>query len=163
MKSLLLYLTLGLLLTVVESLMPQALPVKPNLLLLLVLTLGLREGIAVGGPTAWLLGCLQDSLSGACLGLYGWVFLLLYLMLRSIAGLLNGESPVLLMFLVFAGTLLQAVVLVITLDMLAAHGTYWRPILAGLPAQWLLNLLAAAVFLQLSAWGRRLRQGGRWF
>lgn len=163
MRTLLFYLIVGLVLTVVESLIPQTLADKPNLLLLLVLSLGLRERISLGGPAAWLLGCLQDSLSGSCLGLYGLVFLIMYLILRSIAGLLNSESPVLLLFLVLAGTLLQALLLIFALDILAAQGTYWHPILVGLPVQLLLNLVAAAAFLQLSMWGRRLRQGGRLF
>lgn len=163
MRKLLIYLALGLLLTVVESLLPQTMAAKPNLLLLLVLNLGLRERVVPGGPAAWLLGCLRDSLSGSCLGLYGLVFLIMYLILRSVAGLLNSESPALLIFLVAAGTLLQALLLIFALDILGAHGNYWRLILTGLPVQVPLNLLAATVFLQLSAWARNLRQRGRLF
>jgi rod shape-determining protein MreD len=160
------YLILGLILAVAETLMPEALPVKPNLLLLLVLTLGLREKIVFGGPAAWLLGCLQDSLSGSSLGLFGLVYLILYLSLRSIAGHLNSESPMLLLFLVFSGTLLQGLILIFTMGFLSEHGTYWRQILLGMPGQLLINLLAGWLFLHFSKWLRRYRRhlvGGRLF
>jgi rod shape-determining protein MreD len=158
MKSLLLYLLLGLLLAVTETLLPPVRAVKPDLLLLLVIILGLREKVLSGGPTAWLLGCLQDSLSGTCLGLNGLVYLVLYLILRSIAGLLNSESPVLFFFLVFSGTLLQSLCMIFTLGFLAEHGTYWRQILVGLPGQLLANMLAALVFLQVLTWLQRYRR-----
>ena len=136
------YLILGLTFAVAETLVPQALFVKPNLLLLLILTLGLREQVILGGPLSWLLGCLQDALSGTSLGLYGLVYLILYLMVRSIAGHLNSESPVLLLFLVFASTLLQGLILIFTLGFFAEHGTYWRQVLTAIPGQLFVNLLA---------------------
>jgi rod shape-determining protein MreD len=158
MKTLLAYLALGLLLAVAETLFPSALATKPHLLLLLVMMLGVQQKIAVGGPAGWLLGCLQDSLSGTCLGLHGLVYLVLYLSLRSVAGLLNRESPVLMLFLVISGTLLQALIMIFTLGFLAEHGTYWRQILTGLPAQVVVNLLAALFFLQASFLLHRARR-----
>jgi rod shape-determining protein MreD len=148
MKTLLAYLALGLLLAVAETLLPSALATKPHLLLLLVMMLGVQQKIAVGGPAA----------SGTCLGLHGLVYLILYLSLRSVAGLLNRESPVLMLFLVISGTLLQALIMIFTLGFLAEHGTYWRQILAGLPAQVLVNLLAALFFLQASFLLHRARR-----
>lgn len=158
MKSIFFYLLLGLVLAVAETLVPEALPVKPNLLLLLVLTLGLKEKVVFGGPVSWLLGCLQDSLSGSSLGLYGLVYLILYLNVRSIAGHLNSESPTLLLFVFVSGTLLQGLILIFTLGFLAEHGTYWRQILATMPGQLLINLLAGIVFLQCAAWLRQYRR-----
>jgi len=119
MKKLGAYLILGLIFTVIETLIPQTLSSKPNLLLLLVLSLGIHEKVSLGGPAAWLLGCLQDSLAGSTLGLFGLIYLILYLCLRSIAGHLNSESPALLLFLIFAGTLMQGMILIFTLGFLA--------------------------------------------
>lgn len=158
MRALFIYLTLGLIFAVAETLVPSAMFVKPNLLLLLVLTLGLREKVISGGPLSWLLGCLQDALSGASLGLYGLVYLILYLTVRSIAGPLNSESPILLLFLVFSSTLLQGLILIFTLGFLAEHGTYWRQILTAMPGQLLVNLLAGLLFLQCSALLSRYRR-----
>jgi rod shape-determining protein MreD len=152
MKKLGAYLILGLIFTVIETLIPQTLSSKPNLLLLLVLSLGIHEKVSLGGPAAWLLGCLQDSLAGSTLGLFGLIYLILYLCLRSIAGHLNSESPALLLFLIFAGTLMQGMILIFTLGFLAEHGTYWRQILTEMPGQLLINLLAALIFLQASVW-----------
>jgi rod shape-determining protein MreD len=154
MKTLLTYLIIGTVFVVIETLLPQMPVGKPNLLLLLVLTLGLKEKVSLGGPASWLLGCLQDSLAGSTLGLFGLVYLILYLCLRSVAGHLNSESPALLLFLILAGTLLQGMVLIFTLGFLAEHGTYWRQIVAALPGQLAVNLLAALIFLQLSSWLR---------
>ncbi|ABA88297.1 cell shape-determining protein MreD, putative [Syntrophotalea carbinolica DSM 2380] len=168
MKTLTCYLILGLILAVIETLIPQTMASKPDLLLLLVLTLGLKEKVILGGSASWLLGCLQDSVSGFSLGLYGLVYLLLYLILRSISGHLNSESPILLLFLVFVSSLLQSLILVFTLGFLAEHGTYWRQILTGIPGQILVNLLAALLFLQITTWlkpyrRRFLKQAGGLF
>jgi rod shape-determining protein MreD len=158
MRALFVYLSLGLMFAVTETLVPSAMFVKPNLLLLLVLTLGLREKVILGGPLSWLLGGLQDALSGASLGLFGLVYLILYLTVRSIAGPLNSESPILLLFLVFSSTLLQGLILIFTLGFLAEHGTYWRQVLTVIPGQLLVNLLAGLLFLQCSSMLSRYRR-----
>jgi rod shape-determining protein MreD len=158
MKCLLWYLLPGFFLAVVETLLPSAPLAKPDLLLLLVISLGLREKVLPGAPTVYLIGCLRDSLSGGCLGLFGLIYLLLFLSLRGIAGILNAESPLLTLFLVAAGTLFQALLLIFTLGLFSDAGTCWDLILGNVPRQLPVNLLAAAIFLLAGSWVRGQRR-----
>jgi rod shape-determining protein MreD len=136
----------------------------PTLLLILVIYLGLyRQGFC-GGLAAYTLGLLQDSFAGSCLGLYGLIFLVLYLILRGLAERLNTESPALLLFMVLCGTLFQAAMLIFLLGFLTDAGPVWRNILRSLPLQVLLNLICAWLLLytlQLLRRHRSLRRTAR--
>lgn len=115
----------------------------PGLLLILVIHLGLHQQGFGGGLTAYTLGLLLDSFAGNCLGLYGLIFLTLYLILRGLAEHLNTESPLLLLFMVLCGTVLQAALLIFLLGFFADAGPAWRTILRALPLQTVLNLVSA--------------------
>ncbi len=161
------YFFLGLAGILVETaLAPTLLPLRltPELLLILVIYLGLyRQGFC-GGLAAYTLGLLQDSFAGSCLGLYGLIFLLLYLILRGLAERLNTESPALLFFMVLCGTLFQAAMLIFLLGFLTDTGPVWRNILRSLPLQVLLNLICAWLLLsilQLLRHHRLLRRTAR--
>jgi rod shape-determining protein MreD len=133
------------------------LPLTPELLLIQVIYLGLyRQGFC-GGVAAYTLGLLQDSFAGSCLGLYGLIFLILYLILRGLAERLNTESPALLLFMVLCGTLLQAAMLIFLLGFLTDAGAVWRNILRSLPLQALLNLICAWLLLNILHLLRRHR------
>lgn len=136
----------------------------PELLLILVIHLGLYQQGFGGGLAAYALGLLQDSFSGNCLGLYGLIFLTLYLILRGLAERLNTESPILLLFMVVCGTLLQAVLLIFLLGFLADAGEVWRNILGTLPLQVVLNLASAWLLfntLKLLRKNNLVRNGAR--
>ncbi len=154
------YFLLGLAGILVESaLAPALLPLhlKPELLLVLVIYLGLyRQGFSAG-LAAYTIGLLQDSFAGSCLGLYGLIFLVLYLILRGLAERLNAESPALLLFMVLCGTLLQAAMLIFLLGFLTDAGPVWRNILRSLPLQSLLNLICAWLLLNILQRLRRHR------
>ncbi len=133
------------------ALAPLLLPASlaPGLLLILVIHLGLYQEGFGGGLTAYTLGLLQDSFSGNCLGLYGLIFLTLYLTLRGLAEHLNTESPLLLLFMVLCGTVLQAALLIFLLGFFADAGPAWRTILRTLPMQTALNLVSAWLLLHI--------------
>ena len=121
MKTLLGFLLLGLGGILVQAaLAPKLLPLHltPGLLLILVIYLGLYRPSFSGGLTAFMLGLLQDSFAGGSLGLYGLVFLTLFLILHGLAERLNTESPILLLFMVLCGSLLQAAMLIFLLAFL---------------------------------------------
>lgn len=133
------------------------LQLTPELLLILVIYLGLyRQGIS-GGLAAYTLGLLQDSFAGSCLGLYGLIFLTLYLILRGLAERLNTDSPALLLFMVLCGTLLQAALLIFLLGFLTDAGAVWRTILRSLPLQTVLNLFCAWLLFNTLQMLRRQR------
>lgn len=158
------YFLLGLAGILVQAaLAPTLLPLRltPELLLILVIYLGLyRQGFC-GGLAAYSLGLLQDSFAGSCLGLYGLIFLILYLILRGLAERLNTESPALLLFMVLCGTLLQAALLIFLLGFLTDAGAVWRNILRSLPLQALLNLVCAWLLLNMLQLLRRYRSPRR--
>ena len=160
MKKLFWVLLLGFLLLFLETLPPSRLACKPDLLLLLVISLGLRQTWLTGGTAALLLGILRDCMSGSELGLLGLVFLLLFFTVRAMAEHLNSESPLLLVFLVLTGTLWQSLLLIFIFAFLTEANGYWALLLRQYPLQALVNLAATTAFLMLVGFWRRGRQRG---
>ena len=110
MRRFLLYLFVGIFCALLQSsLFPLLLPtgLRPNLLLILILYLGLSENFTRAVIIALLLGGIQDSFSGTNLGLYVTVDLAVLLLVRLLSVRLNTENPVLLLLLIAAGTLVQ--------------------------------------------------------
>ncbi len=158
MKSLPGYLLAGLGLLIIQStVLPQFLPwhVKPDLLLILVIHLGFKESRLRAGVTCYLLGLMQDVFAGESLGLYGLVFLVVFLAIKSASSRLNAESPALLLFMVACGTLLEAFLLIFFLGFFAEAGHSWRIIVGSLPLQIVFNLAAAGILLKLFTVPRR--------
>lgn len=152
MKSFLLYLLAGLFCALLQSsvfplLLPTAL--RPNLLLILILYLGLSERMGRAGILTLLLGAIQDSFCGTSLGLYTSINLAILLLVRLLSEHLNTESPPLLLLLIAGGTLAQNLLVGFCLTVFADAGPVMHILLAALPQQLLANLLAAAVLLSL--------------
>lgn len=137
--------------------LPPLLPggVKPDLMLLLTIWIGLRESAWRGGALVYGLGWLYDAYAGIYPGLHGFVLLTVFLVVCGIATRLNTESLPLLWCLVGGGTLLQAALTVFALEFFAEIEGFWRVVLPVLPGQLLLNLLAA--YLLRSAYARARR------
>lgn len=68
---------------------------KPDLLLVIMVFIALRVSFAVGAPLAWLLGMLNDVCSGLYLGLNAAIFLILFLVIKSVSDRLYSDSAVL--------------------------------------------------------------------
>ncbi|MEZ4598716.1 MAG: rod shape-determining protein MreD [Syntrophotaleaceae bacterium] len=151
MKSLPGYLILGLgLLFLQSAVLPHLLPfhLKPGFLLVLAIYLSFHETRIRAGITCYLLGLMQDTFAGEFLGLYGLVFLIISLVVKSVAGRLNTESPLLLLFMVACGTLLEGVLLIFSLGFFTDAGQSWRLIVGDQLLQVLLNLVAAGLILK---------------
>jgi rod shape-determining protein MreD len=132
------------------ALFPKILPfyLKPDLLLILIVYLGLNEGHLGGGILSYSLGYLQDVFAGSCPGLYGFAFLVTFLAVRGAADRFNTESSILLQFMVFCGTLLEGGVLIFFLVFFADAAPAWSIILSHLLPQALFNLAAAFLLLK---------------
>lgn len=128
---------------------------KPDLVLLLVVYLGLHEGLWRGGLIVYLIGCFFDGVGGAFPGLNGFVMLAIFLAVRGIVTRVNTESSVLLLLLVMAGTVLQAFLVAFALDFFMPEISFSSQIAWQLPVQLLLNFVAAVVFLKLAVWLQR--------
>ena len=152
MRGFLLYLFLGMLAVLLRaSVFPLFLSPGfcPDLLLVLVIYLGLSENLLRAVLVTLLLGGMQDSFSGASLGLYVFICLAILLLVRMLAEHLNVESPPLLILLIVAGTLVQKLLLITCLTLFADAGAVVPVLLPALPQQMLANLIASTILLWL--------------
>jgi len=152
MRGFVVYLLLGLLAVLLQSsLLPLLLPasLRPNLLLILVLFLGLNESMGRALLVTLLLGGLQDCFTGTTLGLYMSVNLAILLLVRLLSEKLNSESPLLLLLLVAAGTIIQNLLIGFCLTTFADAGAGMSLLLSVLPLQLVGNLLAAVLLFYL--------------
>jgi rod shape-determining protein MreD len=100
-------------------------PFKPNLFMIFIVFLGFRGNTLWGGMWAFLLGLLQDSISGIYFGLNGFSFLIIFIMLKTIAHRLYTDSCPLMMLSVFLATVLGGCLnLLLLLVFSVADGVY---------------------------------------
>lgn len=165
MKRLLIYFGFGFTFMLLQTtILPRVIPsfLKPDLLLVLVVYLGLNEDYGRGGVLAYLLGCLQDVFAGNYLGLYGFVFLVTFFAVKGAVRWFNTDNSSLLLLLVFWGTLLEGVLVLFSLGTFAEAGPVWPIVLRNLLPQALTGAAVAFLLLQtLSRWQRRRGPGKR--
>ena len=152
MTRFLLYLVLLLTALILQTVfLPPFFPagMKPDLVLLLTIWLGLRESPWRGGVLVYLFGCLYDLHAGNYPGLHGFVLLPIFLLVCGMATRLNTESLPLLWCLVVGGTLLQAALTVFALEFFADVDRFWALVLDVLPGQLVLNLAAGWLLWRL--------------
>jgi rod shape-determining protein MreD len=119
-------------------------PFKPNLLIIAVTYLGLRTGRG-GGLVAFALGLLQDCFSGIYMGLNGFSFLSIYLILNMAADRLYTDNRYLMLFVAFLATIFNGLLhLLLMLVFPTAAGIYMT-ILAALIPQALVNTLFSSL------------------
>lgn len=130
------------------ALFPRIFPIylKPDLLLILVVYLGVNEKYSNGGLLAYILGCLLDVFAGSYFGMYGMTFLILFYSVRGAVSFFNSENPLLLLFMVLCGTILEAAILVL-LGFLAQAGDLWLIVLRWVLPQIIINVLMAYLLL----------------
>jgi len=113
---------------------------RPNLIIILVLLLAIRERPVPAMLTVMLLGALLDSLSGTTIGLHIAVCLVVFILIRLVAEKLNVESPALLVLVligaVFAHGLLVAFIMTTYSDL----ATIFYLLMTTLPHQALSTL-----------------------
>ncbi|NIQ95783.1 MAG: rod shape-determining protein MreD [Desulfuromonadales bacterium] len=158
------YFLLGLLFMLLQTtIIPWVVPAlfKPDLLLILVIYIGLGEPLLRGAALTYLLGMLHDVFAGSYLGLYGLVFLVLFLAARGAMRWFDTENSPLLLAMVFFGTLLKGGLVIFVLGLFADAGQVWPLVLKNLPTQAFASLVAAMLILSgLSRLQRML--GPRW-
>jgi rod shape-determining protein MreD len=119
-------------------------PFKPNLLILFVVFMGLREGPA-WGTLAFVLGLLHDVFSGLYLGLNAFSYLIIFLLLSLAADRLYTDRRSLMILGTFSATMVNGLFsLLLLLLFSSSHGIY-ASLLEGLVPQSLMNALAASV------------------
>ena len=151
MKRIVVYFLLGMLFVLVQTVIwPDLTPfrVKPDLILMLVVYIGLAEAPMRGGVLALLLGTCLDAMAGSHPGLNGVVLTLVFFFVRFTSARLNTENSLLLLFMIGCGTLLQGALLLL-FGSFADAGPLWRQLPGTLIPQLLLNLLFALVLLRI--------------
>jgi len=131
------------------TIFPRFLPpeMRPNLLLILIIYLGLSESFLRAAFLTLLLGALQDVFCGSTFGLYATVQLSVFLLIRLFSERLNVESRRLLLSLIAACTILQTALLGFLLTTFAEAGPVLWVLLSDLPWQILANLLSGWLLL----------------
>jgi len=125
-------------------------PFKPNLLIIAVAYMGLKT-FRLGGGLAFCLGLVQDCFSGIYLGLSGFSFLGIYLLLNMTAGRLYTNSRFLMVIVVFLATLVNGILhLLLLLIFPTANGIY-ATLLPGIIPQGLVNALIASLLFGFPA------------
>lgn len=138
------------------SFFPFILPnyARPELLLIFVIYLCVAEEYGIGAVGAWLTGCLLDVYGGLFLGLHAAIFLIVFLVGCWAVQALNAESPLLLLLMVFCGSLLQALLLVI-LGVFADLGRLWLLVSQRALFQAGINVVAAFLLLEFALYLQR--------
>lgn len=144
-----LYFFIGLLCMLFQTMLfPRIFPIylKPDLLLILVVYLGVNEDYGIGGLLAYIFGLLLDVFAGSFMGMYGMTFLVMFFSVRGAVSFFNPENPLLLLFMVICGTLLEAAMLIL-LGFLAQVGDLWLIVIRWIIPQLIVNVLAAYLLL----------------
>jgi rod shape-determining protein MreD len=126
-----------------------ATPFKPDLLLVAMVYLALRGPVAPGAFLAWILGLIKDVFSGLYLGLNGFSFLIIFLVITSISDLLYAESGELFVVTVSAATLACVTADLLLLLMLTSTPGISYSMTAGLLPHMLANAFAASLLTLL--------------
>ncbi len=122
---------------------------QPNLLVVFVVYLGFRSDARFGALSSFLLGLVQDSLSGIYFGLNGFCYLLVFFLFRETANRLYTESRILMVFGAFLATVLIAFVQLLLLLVFSASNGLYTSLIGAIPTQGLVNAIASAVVFSL--------------
>lgn len=122
---------------------------KPDLLLVITVVLALRVTYGTGAPLAWILGLLKDVFSGLFLGLNAFTFLIIFLIIKSVADRLYAESSFLFMVTVTAATFAGAAINLLLLVMFTKTPGIAYSMLSGLVPHLLFNAFSASLIALL--------------
>lgn len=128
-------------------------PFKPNLLIIFVVYMGLREGVA-WGALAYVLGLVHDSFSGLYLGLNGFTYLIIFLGLSMVADRLFTDRRSLMILGVFSATVVNGFLNLLLLFLFSAAQGIYVTLIESLIPQALVNALAASVIFTFSPLAR---------
>jgi rod shape-determining protein MreD len=131
MKQTLIYLTAGLLALLLQTTVLSHLPIKPDLILILVVCLGLSNKPVAGAVLAFLFGCLMDVFAGSTLGFFALTKTLVFFFTYSVKGHLFFDYQPAKVLLILVSALIEAV-LFLLLARLTFHWAIVPSSMAGL-------------------------------
>lgn len=155
--ALLTFLLLILQVTVLPSFLRE--PFVPNFLLLQLVYLAVKDEMGPGGAFfAFFLGLLLDTFSGIYLGLSGFSFLAIYLVLRLLRDQLYTDSSTLMVVVAFLATMAHGVLSLLLLLLFSAANGIYATLLAALIPQALVSALVASLITGVTS--LRLQEDG---
>lgn len=128
-------------------------PFKPNFLIVFVVFMGLREPVG-WGAAAYFLGLVHDCFSGLYLGLNGFSYLTIFLVLRLVADRLFTDRRSLMIVGVFTATVANGLMNLVLLILFSAAGGIYETLLESLVPQALVNALVASLVFSFSPLAR---------
>lgn len=144
MKKLVFYLAIGIFFILIQTaILPKFIgtTVRPDLILLLVLYIGLNDPPISGALYSWILGCILDVFCGTTLGLNGMIMLLIFCGTCIGGRHLNLDNDLVMLVATTLGTISNSLLLVLTLLCFSEQSQSSLLILNGLPTQLLINLI----------------------
>ena len=124
-------------------------PFQHNLLLLVLVYLGLREGGWQGGFLAFTLGLIEDCFTGIYFGLSAFSFLSVYLAMRKVSDRLYTDNLYLTVLVVSLATLVNGLFHLLLLLLFSAAADIYATLLPSLIPQALVNALTASIIFGL--------------
>jgi rod shape-determining protein MreD len=113
---------------------------RPNLILILVLMLAVREKPVPAMLTVMLLGAFLDSLSGTTIGLQIAACLVVFILIRLVAEKLNVESPALLVLILIGAIFVHGLLVAFIMTTYSDLATIFYLLITTLPQQALSTL-----------------------
>ena len=113
---------------------------RPNLILILVLLLAVREKPVPAMLTVMLLGAFLDSLSGTTIGLQIAACLVVFILIRLVAEKLNVESPALLVLILIGAIFVHGLLVAFIMTTYSDLSTIFYLLITTLPQQALSTL-----------------------
>ena len=114
---------------------------RPNLILILVLLLAIKEKPVPAMMTVLVVGALQDSLSGTTIGFHLTTSLAVFIFIRLLTEKLNVESPALLILMLIGANFFQGLLVGFIMTTFTDYGTVLYLLVTTLPQQTLSTLV----------------------
>lgn len=122
---------------------------RPNVILILVLLLGVREKPLPAMMAVLLIGALQDSMGGSTIGLHISACLAVFILTRLTAERLNVESPPLLVLMLIGANFTYGLLVAFIMTTFTDLGTILSLLVSTLPQQTLSTLFVFFVLMIL--------------
>jgi rod shape-determining protein MreD len=126
-------------------------PFKPNLVLIVVVWLGLKNSPYWGALISYLLGISLDAASGVCFGMNGFSSLLIFFVLQNISHRLYTDSRYIMTLAVFVATIATGVMHLLLMALFSVSDGIYATLLGLLLPHSVVNaLIASVVFNRLT-------------
>jgi rod shape-determining protein MreD len=130
-------------------------PFKPDLLIIFVVYMGFRGSIRWGGIGSFMLGLVQDSLSGLYFGLSGFSFLLIFIILKAVSHRLYTDSRWLMVIGVFLASIMNGMLDILLLAVFSVADGIYTTILSNILPHSIMNAILAYMFFSFVPLGKR--------